>query len=209
MYDLLAEFPRTRCGRRVAIGTSAALSVRARGIARSSSAASAARRSAATCCGPTSPTSLTVPFIVNRHYTLPAFVGPRHPRDHLQLLRQHRGDQRRPPEALKRKARILCISSNGTTEQLARKARSGVHQDPRRPPPARRPRVFVLPAAHRPAEARVRAEQDARDPGDPGPPPHAGGDGTPHPRGTLPLNWPRSSSTAWPSSTPRPNGSMR
>jgi glucose/mannose-6-phosphate isomerase len=62
---------------------------------------------------------LEVPFMVNRHYTLPAFVGP----DTLVILASYSGNTEETnaahAEALRRKARILCISSNGTTERLA------------------------------------------------------------------------------------------
>lgn len=67
---------------------------------------------------------IKVPIIVNRHYTLPAFVGP----DTLVIISSYSGNTEETNtahrEAIKRKARILCISSNGITEQLARKAKS-------------------------------------------------------------------------------------
>ncbi len=62
---------------------------------------------------------LGVPFLVNRHYTLPAFVGP----GTLVLISSYSGKTEETTtahrEALRRKAKILCISSNGITEQLA------------------------------------------------------------------------------------------
>jgi glucose/mannose-6-phosphate isomerase len=67
---------------------------------------------------------LAVPFLVNRNYTLPRFVG----RDTLVIISSYSGNTEETNaahrEALKRKARIICISSNGATAQLARKARS-------------------------------------------------------------------------------------
>ena len=67
---------------------------------------------------------LKVPFIVNRHYTLPKFVGP----DSLVIISSYSGNTEETTtahrEALRRKARLLCVSSNGITEQLARRARS-------------------------------------------------------------------------------------
>jgi glucose/mannose-6-phosphate isomerase len=67
---------------------------------------------------------LRIPFIVNRHYTLPAFVGPRS----LVIVSSYSGTTEETVaahrEAMKRRAKILCISSNGTIEQLARKKRS-------------------------------------------------------------------------------------
>ena len=68
--------------------------------------------------------TLKVPFIVNRHYTLPEFVGP----DSLVIISSYSGNTEETTtahrEALRRKARLLCVSSNGITEQLARRARS-------------------------------------------------------------------------------------
>jgi glucose/mannose-6-phosphate isomerase len=67
---------------------------------------------------------LTVPFIVNRHYTLPRFVGP----DTLVIISSYSGNTEETTtahrEALRRKARLLCVSSDGLTEQLARRAHS-------------------------------------------------------------------------------------
>ena len=63
---------------------------------------------------------LSVPFLVNRNYTLPAFVGP----STLVLISSYSGNTEETTtahrEAIKRGARILCISSNGLTEKLAR-----------------------------------------------------------------------------------------
>jgi len=67
---------------------------------------------------------LRVPFLVNRHYTLPRFVGP----DTLVIISSYSGNTEETNaahrEALKRKARILCISSDGATASLAHKTRS-------------------------------------------------------------------------------------
>jgi glucose/mannose-6-phosphate isomerase len=65
---------------------------------------------------------LAVPIFVNRHYTLPKFVGPAT----LVIISSYSGNTEETTtahrEALKRKAKILCISSNGLTEKLARKS---------------------------------------------------------------------------------------
>jgi glucose/mannose-6-phosphate isomerase len=62
---------------------------------------------------------LAVPFLVNRHYTLPAFVGPAT----LVIVSSYSGNTEETTtafrEALRRKARILGISSNGTTAKMA------------------------------------------------------------------------------------------
>jgi glucose/mannose-6-phosphate isomerase len=67
---------------------------------------------------------LSVPFAVNRHYTLPKYVGP----DTLVIISSYSGNTEETTtahrEALRRKARILCVSSNGITEQLARRGKS-------------------------------------------------------------------------------------
>jgi glucose/mannose-6-phosphate isomerase len=62
---------------------------------------------------------LAVPFIVNRMYTLPAFVGPAT----LVIVSSYSGNTEETNaahlEALRRKARILCITSGGRTAKLA------------------------------------------------------------------------------------------
>jgi glucose/mannose-6-phosphate isomerase len=134
MYDLLANFPH-QAEEAVAIGTNTPLAVRARGI------------DAIVLCGLGGSAiggdllrsylaeELKVPFLVNRHYTLPAFVGPRT----LVVISSYSGNTEETNSAhriaRKRKARLLCISSNGTTEQLARKAKSGFIKIPGGLPP--------------------------------------------------------------------------
>jgi len=64
---------------------------------------------------------LKVPFVVNRMYTLPAFVGP----GTLVIISSYSGNTEETNaahrEALKRKAKILCITSGGRTAKLAGK----------------------------------------------------------------------------------------
>jgi len=66
---------------------------------------------------------LNVPFVVNRNYTLPAFVGQRT----LVLVSSYSGNTEETiaahRQAVKKKAKVLCISSNGVTAKLARKYR--------------------------------------------------------------------------------------
>ena len=68
---------------------------------------------------------LSVPFVVNRHYTLPAFVGQRT----LVLVSSYSGNTEETVaahrQAVKRKAKVICISSNGMTAKLAKK-----HKEP-------------------------------------------------------------------------------
>ncbi len=67
---------------------------------------------------------LTVPLLVNRYYRLPRFVGS----DTLVIISSYSGNTEETvashQEAIRRKARILCISSNGTTERLAASRKS-------------------------------------------------------------------------------------
>ena len=63
---------------------------------------------------------LKVPFLVNRNYLLPKFVGP----STLVMISSYSGNTEETTsahrDALRRKAKIFCISSNGVTERLAR-----------------------------------------------------------------------------------------
>jgi glucose/mannose-6-phosphate isomerase len=67
---------------------------------------------------------LRIPFIVNRHYSLPKSVGP----DSLVIVSSYSGNTEETNaahrEALRRKARILCITSGGTTALLAKRRRT-------------------------------------------------------------------------------------
>lgn len=78
---------------------------------------------------------LKVPFLVNRHYVLPGFVGP----NTLVIISSYSGNTEETNtahrEALKRKAKILCISSNGMTETLAKKSGAPVIKIPGGQPP--------------------------------------------------------------------------
>lgn len=69
---------------------------------------------------------LSVPFIVNRSYTLPRFVGPKT----LVIISSYSGNTEETiaahREAYKRRARILCISSNGEIAKLAGKKHTPV-----------------------------------------------------------------------------------
>ena len=78
---------------------------------------------------------LRVPFVVNRHYVLPEFVGPRS----LVIVSSYSGDTEETVaahlDAKKRKAKVLCISTNGVTAQLARKFRQPIIVIPKGLPP--------------------------------------------------------------------------
>ncbi len=87
---------------------------------------------------------LDVPFIVNRMYTLPAFVGP----GSLVLISSYSGNTEETNaahrEALKRKAKILCITSGGKTASLA--GRAPVIRVPGGLPPAPRSGIPFSPS---------------------------------------------------------------
>jgi glucose/mannose-6-phosphate isomerase len=63
---------------------------------------------------------LDIPFAVNRYYTLPEFVG----RNTLVIVSSYSGNTEETisahKEAMKRKARILCISTGGETARMAK-----------------------------------------------------------------------------------------
>jgi len=64
---------------------------------------------------------LSVPLIVNRHYLLPAFVNSKS----LVIVSSYSGNTEETISAhraaVKKKAKVLCISTNGETEKLAKK----------------------------------------------------------------------------------------
>lgn len=64
---------------------------------------------------------LRVPFIVNRHYVLPKFVSKKS----LVIVSSYSGNTEETiaahADATKRKARVLCISTNGTVAKSAKK----------------------------------------------------------------------------------------
>lgn len=78
---------------------------------------------------------LAVPFIVNRNYTLPRFVGRRT----LVIISSYSGNTEETNaahrEASKRRAKILCISSNGAVEKLAKAKRTPLIRIPGGLPP--------------------------------------------------------------------------
>jgi glucose/mannose-6-phosphate isomerase len=64
---------------------------------------------------------LKVPFLVNRHYVLPSFVG----KNTLVIVSSYSGNTEETisahKDAIKRKARVLCISTGGETAKMAKK----------------------------------------------------------------------------------------
>jgi glucose/mannose-6-phosphate isomerase len=78
---------------------------------------------------------MKIPFLVNRQYTLPASVG----RETLLIISSYSGNTEETNsahrEARKRRAKILCISSGGKTEKMARVARQAILKIPGGLPP--------------------------------------------------------------------------
>ncbi len=76
-----------------------------------------------------------IPFIVNRHYFLPEFVD----RSTLVLVSSYSGNTEETiaahMDAIKRKAQIVCISSNGKTAAIAARHRHPLVTIPRGYPP--------------------------------------------------------------------------
>ena len=78
---------------------------------------------------------LDIPFTVNRHYFLPEFVG----RSSLVIVSSYSGNTEETVsahgDAAKRGASVLCITSNGETQRLAKKFRQPVIIIPKGYPP--------------------------------------------------------------------------
>lgn len=78
---------------------------------------------------------LRIPFIVNRHYFLPEFVGT----NSLVIVGSYSGSTEETiaahEDARKRGARILCVTSNGETERLAKKYGHALVKIPKGYPP--------------------------------------------------------------------------
>jgi glucose/mannose-6-phosphate isomerase len=134
MYRLLKEFPQ-QAEEAVAIGKAARLPLRAgtvKQIVLTGLGGSAIGGDLLRCyLGG----ELAVPFFVNRQYTLPAFVG----RDTLVIVSSYSGNTEETnaahKEAMKRKAKVLCITSGGRTEKIARAKRQMLIRIPPGLPP--------------------------------------------------------------------------
>jgi glucose/mannose-6-phosphate isomerase len=76
-----------------------------------------------------------IPIIVNRHYFLPEFVE----KDSLVIVSSYSGNTEETiaayHDALRRRARILCISSNGEIERIARSHKNAIIKVPKGLPP--------------------------------------------------------------------------
>jgi len=123
MYNLIKDFP-NQVRDAVAIGKSLKLRMKARqlenivltGLGGSAIGGDLLRSYLAG--------ELKIPFFVNRNYTLPKFVGP----NTLVIVSSYSGNTEETnaahKEAMRRRAKVLCISSNGVTEKLAKSKRT-------------------------------------------------------------------------------------
>ncbi len=134
MFELLKEFP-AQVKAAVTIGKSAALTLNTRGIENVVLCGLGGSAIGGDLLRSLVADELKVPFLINRHYTLPAFVG----RTSLVIVSSYSGNTEETlaahREAQRRKARIISISSDGETEKLARKARSPFIEVPGGLPP--------------------------------------------------------------------------
>jgi glucose/mannose-6-phosphate isomerase len=134
MHNLIKTFP-SQVKEAVAIGNAATLKMKTRGIDRIILCGLGGSAIGGDLLRSYLADELSVPFLVNRNYTLPKFVGP----GSLVIISSYSGNTEETNtahrEALKRKAKILCITSNGMTEKLARSKKSPVIKVPGGLPP--------------------------------------------------------------------------
>jgi glucose/mannose-6-phosphate isomerase len=123
MYDILSRFP-AQVEEALAIGRAARLPKAPRGITSIVLTGLGGSAIAGDLLRAYLARSLRVPLIVNRHYTLPAFVG----RGTLVLVSSYSGNTEETNAAhrtaLRRGAAVVCISSGGATSRLAKRHRT-------------------------------------------------------------------------------------
>lgn len=134
MYTLIKQFP-AQVAEAVAIGNSLSLKPKGRGIEHVVLCGLGGSAIGGDLLRNYLAGELSVPFLVNRTYTLPRFVGPKS----LIIISSYSGNTEETNaahrEALKRKAHVLCISSNGATEKLARAKKTPLIKIPGGLPP--------------------------------------------------------------------------
>ena len=118
MYDLLRSFP-GQVREAVKIGKAARIPFSSRGIKNIVLCGLGGSAIGGDLLRSYLADDLRIPFVVNRMYTLPAFVGP----GTLVIVSSYSGNTEETNaahrEALKRRAKILCITSGGKTAKLA------------------------------------------------------------------------------------------
>jgi glucose/mannose-6-phosphate isomerase len=134
MYDRIREFPR-QAREATEIADRARIPLRARGIENIVLCGLGGSAIGGDLLRSYLADDLRVPFAVNRMYTLPGYVGPRT----LVIVSSYSGNTEETNaahrEAIKRKAKILCITSGGTTAALAKKKKSALIIVPGGSPP--------------------------------------------------------------------------
>jgi glucose/mannose-6-phosphate isomerase len=122
MYDLIKNFPQ-QVEEAVAIGNASPIRINTRGIQQIVLCGMGGSAIGGDLLRSYVLDELPVPFLINRSYTLPAFVGNRT----LAIISSYSGTTEEAlacySEAVKRGSTILTISSGGTVEQRARKRR--------------------------------------------------------------------------------------
>ena len=134
MYDLIRNFPQ-QVREAAAIGTAARINLRARGTESIVLCGLGGSAIGGDLLRSYLAADLKIPFLINRHYTLPAFVGPRT----LVIVSSYSGNTEETNaahrEALKRRSKILCITSGGTTAKLAKSRKTPLISVPGGLPP--------------------------------------------------------------------------
>jgi glucose/mannose-6-phosphate isomerase len=105
--------------------------------------------------------SLRIPFAVNRHYSLPAYVGKKS----LVIVSSYSGGTEETIaahlDARKRKAMVLCVTSGGETERLAKKFKQPVVKIPKGLPPRTALAYSFFPSLIALAKMKLIASRDA------------------------------------------------
>ncbi len=119
MYELIKGFPR-QVEEAIAIGNAAKIKLNVRGIEQIVLCGLGGSAIGGDLLRSYLADELPVPFLVNRGYTLPKYVG----KDTLVIISSYSGNTEETnachKAAMKRKARILCISSGGLVEKIAK-----------------------------------------------------------------------------------------
>jgi glucose/mannose-6-phosphate isomerase len=122
MYDCIAGFP-DQAAEAFRIGKSAKISVRSSGVTSIVLTGLGGSAIGGDLLRAYLADELAVPFIVNRHYVLPQFVGTKT----LVIVSSYSGNTEETiaaqKDATKRKARVLCISTGGAVTEFAQKRR--------------------------------------------------------------------------------------
>lgn len=122
MYGLIQGFPR-QVEEAIAIGDAAKIQLNVRGIENIVLCGLGGSAIGGDLLRSYLADELKVPFIVNRHYVLPKFVGKKS----LVIISSYSGNTEETnachKEAIKRGAKILCISSGGLVEKIAKQKR--------------------------------------------------------------------------------------